>query len=33
MKRDSDAVGVLIAWSVIVLAALYLLAQVIRALV
>lgn len=33
MKPTADAVGVLIAWSVIVLAALYLLAQVVRALV
>jgi len=30
MKPTADAVGVLIAWSVIVLAALYLVAQVIR---
>ncbi len=30
MKRDSDAVGAALCWTVIILAALYLLAQVIR---
>lgn len=33
MKRDSDAVGVAICWTVIILAALYLLAQVIRVVI
>lgn len=33
MKLDSDAIGVAICWTVIVLAALYFTAQVVRALV
>lgn len=33
MKRDSDAVGVALCWIILTLAALYLLAQVLRVVI